>query len=166
MLKKVPGSWHAPLLETIKKWKSTSDPPCPLKRVKLSKFNLETFSIQISRNLQNSLYYTAYNISPMYGLCRGEGGLKTMITKWYFGKFERTHHPDPTKCHVLSGFDHQKSYTHPIFRNFHRISSCTNLWFWPQFWKTLSSFPSLVPELPLYQFYPTLMWSAKKTKKS
>ena len=30
-----------------------------------------------------------------------QGGLKalqmgTMITKWYFGKFERTHHPYPT----------------------------------------------------------------------
>ena len=49
--------------------------------------------------------------------------MDTVITKWDFGKFERTDYPYPTKCHVLSEFDRQKTHTHPIFRNLHPISS-------------------------------------------
>ena len=66
---------------------------------------------------------------------RGEGELKdlqmdTMITKWEIMKIGEDPPPPPTQCHVLSGFDHQKTYyTHPICCNFHCISLYTK-WFW------------------------------------
>ena len=48
------------------------------------------------------------------------GGEVWMIFAWEFGKSKRTHHPPPTKCHELSGSDHQKTYTHypPLFSEF------------------------------------------------
>ena len=63
--------------------------------------------------------------------------MDTMLTKWEIMKIWE----DPP----LSGFDHQKTYTHPIFRNLHRISLYIK-WFWSKFCHSLSS---LVPELPI-----------------
>ena len=90
----------------------------------------------------------------------GEGGLKylqmdTMITKWHFGKFERTHHPTPH-----SDLYHQKAYyTHPIFCNFH-LSSLNTKCFWLQFCLTLTN---LVPELPTLSNFDGVLKVDQKT---
>ena len=70
------------------------------------------YSYKIYRTPQDSISTRTLWWSNGWGVEGPSNGHHDHLT-WGFVKFERTH--QPTKCHVLSGFDHQKTYTHPIF---------------------------------------------------
>ena len=83
----------------------------------------------------------------------------TMITKWEFGKFERTHHPLPLSVMYSVGLTTKKHIPTPfivIFIAFHSILSD----FDPNF-VTIYQVWSLK-----YQFYPLLMmlWEVEQKK--